>query len=198
MTVTEDPMRIGKSAGSAALDRFLAELGSLDSPRVLELGTLQSEPPTPTHHGVWLPAGAEHVMTDVEAGPDVDVVADAHRLASDLVNGGVSLQFDAAIAVSVWEHLRWPWVCAQELRRVVRAGAVVYVATHHAFPVHGYPSDYARWTDDGLAALFDWAGFEVLAKSYAYPCRIVPGPEVTRWNPAAPAYLNVDVCLRPC
>lgn len=193
MTVA-DPMQIGTGRGSAALDEFIAELSLMETPRVLELGTLQSERGRATHHGEWLPAGATHVMSDVAAGPDVDVVADAHRLAVDLLDGGVHLAFDVAIAVSVWEHLRLPWVCAQELRRCVRPGALVYVATHHAFPVHGYPSDFTRWTDDGLAALFDAAGFTIRAKSYAYPCQIVPGPEVTRWNPSAPAYLNVDIC----
>lgn len=189
-------MSIGAGGDTAALRTFLGELATsydataLDD--VLELGTLQSEPPRSTHHGEWLPNDVRHVKSDVEAGPDVDVVADAHAL----LDVFEPERFDAAIAVSVWEHLRYPWECAAQLFAVLRPGAVAYIATHHAFPVHGYPSDYTRWTDDGLAALFEWAGFRVLAKSYAYPCRIQPPIEVTRWNSAAPAFLNVDVCVR--
>ena len=185
-------MGIGAGSGSKACDVFLHELGQLTAPRVLELGTLQSEPGRSTHHAAWLPEGSTHVKSDIEAGPDVDVVADAHDLES--VFGREA--FDVLIAVSVWEHLERPWIAARELHAIMYEGAIAYICTHQTFPIHAYPSDFFRFSDDGLAALFDWAGFEVLAKSYAYPCTIVPPPEITVWNPAAPAFLNVDVCVR--
>lgn len=167
---------------------FKQALHGIKTPRVLELGTRRWNDAVATHHAAWLPRGAEHVMSDVADGLDVDVVADAHDLAPFKTRS-----FDAFIAVSVWEHLRHPWVAAEAAARVLRPGGLLYVATHHAFPVHGYPSDYTRWTDEGLKALFDeplWGGQEA---SFAFPCVITPPREVRAWNKAAPAYLNVDV-----
>lgn len=186
-----DPMGIGVDGRTAALDGFLDRLGGFATPKVLELGTLRWEADRATHHAQWLPEAAAHVRSDIKAGIDVDVPADAHQLVDVFGRN----RFHAAIAVSVWEHLERPWVAADELHRVMRPGGVAYVCTHHTFPVHGYPSDFTRWTDEGLRALFASAGFDVVAASYAYPCTIMPPSEVTVWNPDAPAFLNVDVCV---
>lgn len=172
--------------GQANLEqRFIKALRRKTDPAVVELGTLRwSE--HPTHHATWLPDGATHTKVDIGAGIDVDVVADAHDLPFD------DDSFDAYIAVSTWEHLKHPWIAAQEAHRVLRPGGILYVATHHTFPVHGYPSDYCRWTDEGLRALFEWAGFAVTGADFSYPCTITPPSDVV-WNPAAPAFLNVAV-----
>lgn len=167
---------------------FKEKLNLIKSPKVLELGTLQWEIGKPTHHSDWLPEGSTHVMSDVQAGQDVDVVADAHDLAPFADN-----EFDVLIAVSVWEHLRKPWIAAAAAHRVLKPGGILYIATHHTFPVHGYPSDYCRWTDKGLEGLFDEPEWHSRVSSFAYPCQIIPPPEVTRWNPLAEAYLNVDI-----
>lgn len=167
---------------------FLSELHKIKEPKVLEIGTLQWTPGKSTHHHSWLPENSTHIKSDVAAGQDVDVVADAHDLAPFADN-----EFDAFIAVSVWEHLRKPWLAAQSVHRVLKPGGILYVATHHTFPIHGYPSDYYRWTDEGLKALFDAPEFTRQAASHAFPCVITPPSQVKVWNKAAPAYLNVAV-----
>lgn len=168
--------------------KFLKNLQTLVAPRVLELGTKQSRPGHSTHHGSWLPPGATHIKGDIENGNDVDVVTDAHDLKEFK-----DAEFDVFIAVSTWEHLRKPWIAAEAAARILKPGGLLYVATHHSFPIHGYPSDYCRWTDEGLAALFDEPLWSYAKAGYAYPCVITPPPEVTVWNTAAPAFLNVDV-----
>lgn len=167
---------------------FRKSLNSIVSPRVLELGTLQWTVGTSTHHRSWLPDDATHVKSDISAGIDVDVPADAHDLAP-FQDG----EFDAFIAVSVWEHLRKPWIAAMAAHRVLKPGGIIYIATHHAFPVHGYPSDYCRWTDEGLKGLFDEPEWKNAKASFSYPCKIVPPKAVKVWNAAAPAFLNVDL-----
>jgi SAM-dependent methyltransferase len=167
---------------------FINHIKTLDKPKVLELGTLQWVDGVSTHHGEWLPSGSTHIKSDVEPGNDVDVVADAHDL-SPFEDG----EFDAFIAVSVWEHLRKPWIASAEVARVVKPGGILYVATHFAFPVHGYPSDYCRWTDEGLKGLFDEPEWHSQEADYAYPCIIKPPREVTVWNALAPAFLNVGI-----
>lgn len=181
-------MNIASSSmhGSAEV-AFRLELSDLWCPRVLELGTMRSNPSFPTHHAEWLPDGATHVMSDAFAGIDVDIVADAHDL-----EPFDDEEFDAVIAVSVWEHLERPWVAAEALHRVLKKGGLVYVATHQTFPIHGYPSDYFRFSVEAMNVLFGAPKFAQFQGNYMFPCQIIPPPEVTRWNPAAPSFLNVE------
>jgi SAM-dependent methyltransferase len=172
-------------------DDFVAMLAAMDCPRVLEVGTKRWGP-NATHHAAWVPEGGTMVRSDVASGEDVDVVADCHDL-SPFDDG----EFDAFVSCSVWEHLALPWIATQAVLRVLRPGGLCYMQTHHAFPVHGYPSDFTRWTTDGLAAMFAWAGFEVVATAYSFPARIVPPDEVRgNWDPLAPAWLNVAITAR--
>lgn len=191
---TVDPMRIGPTDTDEVTPRFVDMIQALDRPAVLELGTKRWDAALATHHLEWAPHCSTYVMSDVEDGTDVDVVADAHVLAPFGDQG-----FDAVVAVSVWEHLARPWIAAQALARVLRPGGIAYVATHQTFPLHGYPSDYWRFSTEGLAVLFTDAGLETVAVGYGYPCEIIPGPDVHRWNRRAPAFLNVNgIWRRPC
>lgn len=184
-------MKIGSGLASQAESQFRAELESLGRPEVLELGTLRWDESNPTHHRDWAPHAARYVMSDIEEGLDVDVAADAHGLYPF-----DAATFDAYIAISVYEHLRRPWVAAKSARRVLKEGGLLLVVTHQTFPIHGYPSDYFRFSDQALAGIFEDAGFEVIDAGYQYPCKIQPPKEVTRWNTAAESYLNVAVFAR--
>lgn len=160
--------------------------------RVIELGTRRWIPDFATHHAAWAPHGVEWVKSDMEPGLDVDLVADAHELTETIE----ASSFDAYVAVSVFEHLRRPWLAADSAWDVLRPGGLAFVCTHQTFPLHGYPFDYFRFSAEALAGIFDDAGFEILAGGYTYPATITPPPEVERWNPGADAFLNVDVLAR--
>lgn len=62
--------------------------------------------------------------------------------------------FDAATCDQVLEHVSHPHRVTEELRRVVRPGGLIHVASPFVFPWHPSPSDYTRWTLEGLASLF--------------------------------------------
>lgn len=190
MTVV-DPMRIGSATDDIA-SRFVDALRAIDQPAILELGTLRWEA-APTHHLEWAPPGSTYVMSDVAEGTDVDVVADAH----DLAPFG-DAEFDAVIACSVWEHLARPWLAAQAVARVLKPGGMAYISTHQTFPLHGYPADFFRFSTEALDVLFTDAGLTTVETGYGYPAAIVPGREVTRWNTAAPAWLNVTGVFAKC
>lgn len=161
--------------------------------RILELGTLRWETDRPTHHKDWFPEASAYVLSDVETGTDVDVVSDAHGLESF-----DDMEFDGYLAISVYEHLRRPWIAAHAASRVLRPGGIALVVTHQTFPLHGYPNDFFRFSTGALAGIFEDAGMEILDAGYQYPCAITPPLEVTRWNTAAESYLNVAVCARRC
>jgi len=193
-----DPARIGSSPADGAA-RLVAALADVEHPKVIEVGTLRSEAANPTHHTEWAPHGT-WLKVDAYEGTDVDLVADAHQLPADLgrllPHEPPAAGFDAYVACSLFEHLERPWLAMQAAADVVRPGGLVYVQTHQSFPIHGYPSDYFRFSDKALVVLMEDAGLEVVSAGYTYPCRIIPPPEVTRWNPAAEAYLNVEALAR--
>lgn len=143
--------------------------------------------------------GVEVVGLDAEAGEGVDVVADL----CDLCDVGGTLlgfgAFDAVLICSTLEHVRRPWVVAKELARVTRPGGVLYCQTHFAFPLHAYPSDYFRFTADGLREVFSAdAGWEVVAADHEFACKVVPlensFPHARDWNFSADSWLN-SFCL---
>jgi hypothetical protein len=136
-------------------------------------------------HRDWVPHSSEFIGTDIEWGTDVDVVADLHKLSA--VTGPES--FDVIISASTFEHLKYPTLAAHELLKTLRVGGVLFVQTHQSFHLHGYPSDYFRFSREALASLFGTKmSFQVKATDYEFPvhlyARRVPGVQLM------PAYLN--------
>ena len=163
---------------------------SAETGRILEMGTMKWGTES-THHKAMFPNASEYVMSDFLDGEDVDTVSDLHDLKEFPDNS-----FDGFYAASVFEHVQFPWVAAAAIHRVLKPGGWCYVATHQTFPVHGYPSDYTRWTDNGLRSLFEWALFTVEAAAMNGPCTILQPPHVAVWDPHAPAFIGVSVFAR--
>ena len=175
----------GSEPRSDVTDRFRAACRELTAPSVLELGTLRSQPDRSTMHRDWVPHAREFLGTDITAGPDVDLVADAHALSQ--VTGAE--RFDAIISCSTFEHFKYPHLAAHEVMRALTVGGLLFVQTHQSFPLHGYPSDYFRFSREALASLFPAAmGFEVIAAGYDFPARIYSHED--RFSHLHPAFLN--------
>ena len=169
---------------------FVNILSALDRPKVLELGTGRWNQEISTHHGSLIPKNGIHIKSDIFSGTDVDIVSDAHDLkeiSSD--------EFDVVMAFSVWEHLRKPWIAAQAVHRILKPGGLLFVQTHFNFPVHGYPSDYSRWTDEGLKAIFDHPEWNDQRADMTFPCTIIPPSNVANWDNSAPTFLNVNILV---
>ncbi len=172
--------------GDALLNEFKARCRAMDKPRVLELGTKRSIPDRSTKHDSYVPNAGEHLGTDVEAGEDVDIVADAHRLAEVVGEE----QFDVIISCSTFEHFKYPHVAAHQIMKALKIGGVLFIQTHQSHPLHGYPYDYFRFSREALAGLFGTnMGFRVIATDYEFPTRMY-GPHDPRMS-AAKAFVNV-------
>ena len=87
--------------------------------------------------------------------PNVDVVADAHRL--PYADGCV----DAIFCEAVLEHLHTPAQAVAEMFRVLRPRGAVLAVTPFLQAYHGYPYHYQNFTVTGHAHLFTAQGFEV-------------------------------------
>lgn len=114
---------------------FLAAVGS---GAILNVGSGQCE-----IHGE-----ANWVNLDIHPHHNVDVVGDAHQLPF------LDDSFDAVYSVSVLEHLRDPFLAAREMARVLKPGGRLWCTAPFAYPVHGHPHDYFRFTPAGYRSVF--------------------------------------------
>lgn len=176
---------------SNILGTFLEQANALTKPRVLEIGTKRVVASEGTIRKHWIPNAGEYIGTDAEEGLDVDVVSDAHSLSSTFEHN----YFDVVLSCSVFEHLKFPWIVSTEIARVLKMHGLLFVHTHNAFPLHGYPHDYWRYTRESLSALFsEVSGFECLGTEYEFPCQIVADRDPNIAN--GEAFLNVLVFAR--
>ena len=88
------------------------------------------------------------IRIDVTLTPYVDVVGDSHALP---FLPGV---FDYILSLAVIEHLRQPFVAAQEMYDALRTGGYVYGDCNFVFHYHGFPHHYFNATQQGLEQVF--------------------------------------------
>jgi SAM-dependent methyltransferase len=97
-----------------------------------------------------------YVGLDMEPGPGVDRV---HDLTTG--TGGLG-QFDLIICCSVLEHVRKPWLMAENLTSLLAPGGTLYLCVPWVWRYHAYPDDYFRFSWRGVESLFDrlqWSNF---------------------------------------
>lgn len=87
--------------------------------------------------------------------PNVHVVADAHCLPFE------DNTFDVVYSIAVLEHVKKPWIVAEEIWRVLRLGGCVVLELPFLNTIHD-EHDYFRFTDKGIRVLFDEAKFDVV------------------------------------
>jgi hypothetical protein len=108
--------------------------------------------------------------TDLMAGENVDVVADAHALSEHIKHSSV----DAVFGISVFEHLAMPWKVAIELNRILRVGGRAMFLTHQSWPLHDYPFDFWRFSEESWHAIFNQhSGFKVIDAAVGEEGRIL-------------------------
>lgn len=171
-------------------NEFVTLVNGLRRPRILELGTKRSKLNIKkgTIHKDQFRGYGKYVGTDVEAGMDVDVIADAHKLSEVL--GEES--FDVIISCSTFEHFKYPQLAAHEIMKTLRVGGLLFIQTHQAFPLHAYPYDYCRFSKEALEALFPKKmGFEVVDAWYEFPATVVSERDPGTKN--SPAFLNSNL-----
>lgn len=131
------------------IEQHAGELGD----NVLEVGTRQHAA------AAWWTSNRDLAVKDwlgidAQDGPGVDVVADIQQLPAEW-----NKRFTGVVCSEVLEHVRSPQDALCELHRVMQYNAVALFTTLTAFPLHAYPNDYRRWTEEGLRAELEMAGF---------------------------------------
>lgn len=95
------------------------------------------------------------VNLDLQPGPEIDVCGTVEHLPFD------DASFDFVMSQEVIEHVREPFRAVAEMRRVMKPGGLLYCQTPFVIGFHPEPSDYWRFTVEGIQALVEQAGLEV-------------------------------------
>lgn len=133
---------------------------------------------------------AKWVTTDISAGPEVDLVHDLQSMWLECKE-----QFDGIFCPAVLEHIERPWTAVHSMAQLLRPGGCLYIQTHQTFPLHGYPNDYFRFSEQALRVMCFDSGLNVVQAGYESPCTITPA-DCRVWNPLAEAFLNVTICAK--
>jgi SAM-dependent methyltransferase len=131
-----------------AIEGLIREL-PLTSATVVDLGCGDSP-----YRPFFAERGARYVRCDLEGVVDV-VLRPGEPI--DLPEG----RADGVVSFQVLEHV-WDldWYLG-EARRLLRDGGWLLLSTHGVWPYHPHPTDFRRWTRDGLVRELEGRGFAV-------------------------------------
>ncbi len=111
---------------------------------------------TAPYRPLFAPLCREYVTCDLEAGDGIDVVVQSgHEV--ELPRGGADMVVSFQVLEHVWD-LGW---YLGECRRLLSERGRLLLSTHGTWLYHPHPTDYRRWTRDGLCRELELHGFEV-------------------------------------
>jgi len=136
---------------------FVKKNREIFSGPVLEIGARRYNDVPPLRA---LFAGEEWLGVDQKAGEGVDVVVDLTLPFDDVDAALGGKRFETIFCLSVLEHCEQPFVLAQNITRLLAPSGVLYVSVPFAWKHHGFPSDYWRFTPEGVEKLFAGIAFD--------------------------------------
>ncbi len=99
---------------------------------------------------------------DIYKGADLKGNRDADlMISSDGKVDAEDASFDCVLSSQVLEHVTDPQTYLAEALRLLKPGGSLILSTHGIWPYHPDPTDFWRWTGDGLQAEIRKAGFEI-------------------------------------
>ena len=129
--------------------RGFAQDPLLESASVLDLGC-----GTMPYRHIFSHA-AQYIGADIDGDPDLLIRPDAPLPLDDG-------SFDVVVSFQVLEHVRDVSGYLESAKRVLKPGGRLFLSTHGVWPYHPHPTDYWRWTRDGLQEIIGDAGFHVV------------------------------------
>jgi len=149
------------------LPLLLNKLGNKTSPTVLNVGgkiwpTLNRGMPGD------LLAGVTVRVADLLPGPEVDYICDVHELSS------IGATFDLIVSSFMLEHVEHPDRAVAEMAKCLNPGGLLYIVTNCTFPLHWFPSDYYRFSDQAMVSLCRKVGLTVGQVSMFDAVRVMP------------------------
>jgi SAM-dependent methyltransferase len=109
---------------------------------------------TMPYRPIFRARGAQYIGADIDGTPDI-LIDDEGSL------GLVDESVDYVVSFQVLEHVRDVPAYLSTIRRVLRNDGRMFISTHGVWPYHPHPTDFWRWTRDGLRVTLEDAGFQV-------------------------------------
>ncbi len=103
----------------------------------------------------------EFVGIDMLEGQGVDQVLDLTLPFEQISAALGGRRFGSVFCLSVMEHCDQPFAMGDAITRLLEPGGAVYISVPHAWMFHGYPSDYWRFTHEGIKKLFPELTFDM-------------------------------------
>ncbi len=101
-----------------------------------------------------------YIGIDMISGKGVDHVLDLTIDISEIDKVLDGKRFGTIFCLSVLEHCDQPFKMAENMTKLLAPGGKVYISAPFAWMFHGYPSDYWRFTHEGIKKLFPDIEFE--------------------------------------
>lgn len=137
---------------------FISRLaGELDGP-ILEVGS-RDYGSTQNLRPILAGKG-EYIGVDLFAGDGVDCVLDLTEDFAVVDEGLKGQRFGTIVCLSVLEHCAQPFKMAENLSRLLKPDGRICISAPFAWKFHGYPSDYWRFTHEGIKILFPEIAFD--------------------------------------
>lgn len=104
-------------------------------------------------------------------GIDLNPTSKDRVLVGDICSDGFGEKykdfFDVVYSNNVFEHLKKPWVAADNIMRMTKKGGIVVTIVPFSQRYHQSPEDYFRYTHVGINSLFENCGnVEILESGY--------------------------------
>lgn len=118
----------------------------------LEVGSKAYEGDVPRVSQIF--DGSDFTGVDMLEGDNVDLVLDLTLPFDEIDRQLNGKRFNSIFCLSVLEHCANPHSMAQNLSNILCPGGLIYISVPFSWKFHGYPSDYWRFTPEGIKVLF--------------------------------------------
>lgn len=122
------------------------------NPNVVDLGA-----GTTPYRPIFEQWDANYVACDIDASDNDEVVLIKSGQRIDIPDGFANIVASFQVLEHVWD-IDW---YLEEALRLLRTDGKLLLSTHGTWPYHPHPTDFRRWTRDGLIAEIESRGFIV-------------------------------------
>lgn len=106
------------------------------------------------------PNAEKYIGTDMEDGKGVDIVLNLAENISRINQKLDQERFGTIFCLSVLAHCEKPFLVAENLTSLLKPNGKICISEPFALGFHGYPSDYWRFTHEGIKKLFPNLSFD--------------------------------------
>ena len=102
-----------------------------------------------------------YVGVDIEEGRGVDIKLDLISDVDAIISKIGSHKFNTLFCLSVLEHCENPFKMSFNISSLINRNGIIFISVPFSWRIHGYPSDYWRFTPEGVRKFFPDFNFDI-------------------------------------